>query len=109
MPVPFVPPAQSSRRSWKPLLRSRSPETITGYSLVSGSLRPGSIAEIRTGGRSAVVEGIRVVHGRKGSPGILLGVVRYHQEARGVLRRIQLQDSPTAHITGFGDRTSLWH
>lgn len=109
MPVPFVPPAQSSRRSWKPLLRSRVPETITGYSLVSGSLRPGSIAEIRTGGRGAVVEGLRVVHGRKGGPGILLGVVRYHQEARGVLRRIQLKDSPTARITGLGERTSLWH
>ena len=108
MPVPFVPPAQS-RRSWKPLLRSRPPETITGYSLVSGSLRPGSIAEIRTGGRGAVVEGIRVVHGRKGGPGVLLGVLRYHQEARGVLRRIQLQDSPAARITGPGERTGLWH
>lgn len=106
MPVPFVPPAQS-RRSWKPLLWLRPPETITGYSLMSGALRPGSIAEIRTGGRGAVVEGLRVIHGRKGGPGVLLGVLRYHQEARGVLRRIQLQGSPTARITGLGERTSL--
>lgn len=107
MPVPFVPPAQSSRRSWKPLLRSRSSETITRYSLVSGSLRPGSIAEIRTGGRGAVVEGIRVVHGRKGGPGVLLCVIRYHQEDRGVLRGIQLQDSPAARIAALGGRTDL--